>query len=321
MPARIISMAAPASFANMQLSARRMKAVYGMLTGMAMYGNIAYAEPIGSLTEPPVGNVPVVASAHSADNEDVQQDAAKTHLTRVSGIMELLLSQGYYWLGQHNLGKAQETIERALSIEPDNNEALLLLGRLQMAQGSQAQAVNTLSKLIHNGGPVGLVNDLKAQIQAGPVDPKALAEARALAASGKMMPAMFKYKALFKNGDPPPDLAMEYYRVLGATILGYQEARTKLAAWIARNPRDVDAKLTFYRILTYRVTSRAEGLDGLRQLARSNIPAPIRESAVAAWREALLWEPITGPTIPLYNEWLGIHHDDCLLYTSPSPRD
>ncbi|MHC0613713.1 cellulose biosynthesis protein BcsC [Komagataeibacter oboediens] len=235
-------------------------------------------------------------------------DAA--HLAHAAAVLELLLDQGYYWLGQHNLGKAHETIQRALSIEPDNNEALFLQGRLQMAEGGTTQATRTLERLERQGAPAGLVAQLKAQIQAGPVDPRALAEARALAASGRMMPAMFKYKALFKNGDPPPDLALEYYRVLGATILGYQEARTKLAAWVARNPRDIDARLCLDRILTYRVTSRAEGLDGLRALARSNVSSQIRSDAVAAWRDALLWEPITGQSIPLYDEWLAQHPDD-----------
>ncbi|MBE7729774.1 tetratricopeptide repeat protein [Komagataeibacter sp. FXV3] len=250
---------------------------------------------------------PVTASSPQATSAVVANSA---HLAHAAAVLELLLNQGYYWLGQHNLSKAHETIQRSLSIEPDNNEALFLQGRLQMAEGSTAQATRTLERLQRKGDAPGLVADLKAQIQAGPVDPKALAEARALAASGKMMPAMFKYKALFKNGDPPPDLALEYYRVLGATILGYQEARTKLTAWVARNPRDIDARLCLDRILTYRVTSREEGLNGLRMLAKSNVSAQIRNDAVAAWRDALLWEPVTGQSIPLYNEWLGLHPDD-----------
>ncbi|WP_259369254.1 cellulose biosynthesis protein BcsC [Komagataeibacter europaeus] len=296
-----------------------MRMACAVMAGLILSGGHAAAQGMAVAGDPAA---PVAAPADTVAIAPAQPEAPvgpqptpamtanSAHLAHAAAVLELLLNQGYYWLGQHNLPKAHETIQRALSIEPDNNEALFLQGRLQMAEGSTVQATRTLERLQRKGDAPGLVADLKAQIQAGPVDPKALAEARALAASGKMMPAMFKYKALFKNGDPPPDLALEYYRVLGATILGYQEARTKLAAWVARNPRDIDARLCLDRILTYRVTSREEGLNGLRMLAKSNVSAQIRNDAVAAWRDALLWEPITGQSIPLYNEWLALHPDD-----------
>ncbi|SAY47997.1 cellulose synthase subunit BcsC-related outer membrane protein [Komagataeibacter rhaeticus] len=285
------------------------KIICGMVAGVIMAGEIAQAEPAWT-AGPDSAASPAGGSTQITVTPDAGQNAANAHLAHAAAVLELLLNQGYYWLGQHNLPKARETIQRALSIEPDNNEALFLLGRLQMAEGQTKLAAATLGRLIQNGNAPGLVADLRAQIHAGPIDPRGLAEARALAAEGKMMPAMFKYRALFKNGDPPPDLAMEYYRVLGATTLGYQEAATRLAAWVARNPRDLDAKLSLDRILTYHVTSRDEGLEGLRQLARSNASAAIRDGAIAAWRDALLWEPVTGPTIALYNEWLDLHPGD-----------
>lgn len=280
-----------------------------MVAGVIMSGEIVQAEPAWT-AGPEMGASATSGSTQITVTPDADQMAANAHLAHAAAVLELLLNQGYYWLGQHNLPKARETIQRALSIEPDNNEALFLLGRLQMANGQTKLASATLGRLIQNGNAPGLVADLKAQIQVGPIDPRALAEARALAAAGKMMPAMFKYRALFKNGDPPPDLAMEYYRVLGATTLGYQEATTKLAAWVARNPRDLDAKLLLDRILTYHDTTRDEGLDGLRQLARSHASAAIRDGAITAWREALLWEPVIGTSITLYNEWLEMHPGD-----------
>ncbi|WP_249034027.1 cellulose synthase subunit BcsC-related outer membrane protein [Komagataeibacter nataicola] len=289
-----------------------LKLICGMMAGVILSGEVAHAQtdPAQVTQNGLTATDGTAITVTPTQEQDAERAAMNAHLAHAAAVLELLLNQGYYWLGQHNLNKAHETIERAISLDPDNPEALYLQGRLQMAQGNPAQASATLARLVHNGTAPGLVTDLKAQIQAGPVDPKALAEARALAAAGKMMPAMFKYKALFKHGDPPPDLALEYYRVLGATILGRQEAQTKLTAWVQRNPRDLDARLLLDRILTYRVTSRPEGMDGLRALARSSAPASIRAGAVAAWREALLWEPITGPTIPLYNEWLGLHPDD-----------
>ncbi|MDT8871200.1 tetratricopeptide repeat protein [Komagataeibacter rhaeticus] len=116
--------------------------------------------------------VPAGGSTQITVTPDAGQNAANAHLAHAAAVLELLLNQGYYWLGQHNLPKARETIQRALSIEPDNNEALFLLGRLQMAEGQTKLAAATLGRLIQNGNAPGLVADLRAQIHAGPIDPR-----------------------------------------------------------------------------------------------------------------------------------------------------
>ena len=222
----------------------------------------------------------------------------------------LLLRKAQYWIGQQQYDKAIEVVREAQSIAPDDSRILYFQGRIQIGTGEMAAAHATAKQLVARRDGASYADMLNAQIKYSAIDPRALAEARHLAETGKMMPAMFKYKALFRDGDPPPDLALEYYRVLGATILGYQEARTKLGDYVARNPEDMDARLEYDRILTYRIASRAEGLADLKQMARDADSTHIRHRALASWREALPWEPVTGSSIPLYQEWLASHPDD-----------
>ncbi|WP_255663143.1 cellulose synthase subunit BcsC-related outer membrane protein [Komagataeibacter sp. FNDCR2] len=224
--------------------------------------------------------------------------------------LDLLLRKAEYWIGQQEYDKATEVVREARSIAPDSSRALYDQGRIQIGTGDAAAAGQTLRQLSRNGDASSYIGMLNAQIRYGKLDPQALAEARHLAETGKMMQAMFKYKALFKNGDPPPDLALEYYRVLGSTILGYQEARTKLGEYVAHSPEDLDARLAYDRILTYRITNREQGLSDLKVLARTASSSAIRQDAAASWRLALTWEPITGSSMPLYREWLEAHPDD-----------
>lgn len=227
-----------------------------------------------------------------------------------SALFDRLLSDAQYWLTQHQFDRVSDTVKRALNIAPQDPQALLLLGTAQQAQGDSAGAEKTLAQMEANGAPQEFRMALRRIIATKPVDRTQLAKARALAASGKMFQAAQAYKALFGNDPPPPDLALEYYGVLGSTILGYQEAVSRLKLWLQQKPTDLDAQLLYYQILTYRETSRAAGLERLKVLASADISPRIRRQAYAAWRQTLLWEAIRGSSVPMYYEWLAQHPND-----------
>ncbi len=230
--------------------------------------------------------------------------------TTARDLFDKLLSESQYWLTQHQFDRVMDTIKRALTIFPQDPQALLLLGTAQQAQGDFAGAEKTLAQMEANGAPPELRTALRRILASKPVDKKQLAQARALAASGKMLQAAMAYKALFGNGPPGPDLALEYYGVLGSTILGYQEAVSQLKLWLQQKPTDLDAQLLYYRLLTYRETSRAAGLERIKALASADISPRIRRQAYAAWRQALLWEAIRGSSVAMYYEWLAQHPND-----------
>lgn len=256
------------------------------------------AQTVGGMS--PSSAAPAVAVAPSAGGGEVTDHV----------LFDRLLSEAQYWLTQHQFDRVLDTVRRALNIAPQNPQALLLLGTAQQTQGDVAGAEKTLAQMEASGAPPELRTALRRIIASKPVDKVRLAQARALAASGKMLQAAMAYKALFGNAPPPPDLALEYYGVLGSTILGYQEAVSRLKLWLQQKPTDLDAQLLYYRILTYREASRAVGLEHIKALASADISPRIRRQAYAAWRQTLLWEAIRGSSVAMYYEWLAQHPND-----------
>lgn len=286
-------------------------AVWGTAPSYGLAQALADADGPGARTGAPPAPVPsssVPAASVPAAPTQAAQTGSKLEALRTV-LFSRLLSEARNWQSKHQFDRALSSINSALDMEPRNPEALLLLGTIQKASGDLAGAQTTLQRMQNSGLPPSQVNALRAVLEARPIDSEQLAHARALAAEGKTLQASLAYKALF-NGAPPPELALEYYGALGSTILGYQEAVTNLQLWQQSHPLDYDAQLLYYRVLTYREPSRAAGLDGLRRLATADITSSVRRQAYAAWRQTLLWEPIRGSSIPLYQEWLTQHPDD-----------
>ncbi|PYD71687.1 cellulose synthase [Novacetimonas hansenii] len=287
--------------------------IYGRREASAPQTPEAQAHPY-IVSDQEESSAPLAAPATDITSMDAQRtqaiDAETQRLAHATAIFDLLLEEGHYWLAHHDMVRAHETVHRALQIDPESTDALFLQGRIQVGRGEFADATRLANELARHQGVADEVAQLRGMIRTGPVNEKLLAEARALVAQGKMHDAMVKYREIFGHGEPPPELAMEYYRILGGTPLGYQEARTKLADYVARNPHDLDAALTYYQVLTYQAVSRTDGMAGLERLMSGHVPAGIHTEAMAAWRGALLWEPVAGQTIPLYDEWLSLHPDD-----------
>jgi cellulose synthase operon protein C len=284
----------------------------GRLAGMTMLGGLMMSMPLAARSQDvPSGAVPAQPDAGTVHPASV----AENRLIRAQALMDLVLEEGHYWIDAGQFARARGSIQRALAIEPANTDALGMLCTAQIGDGDLAGAAQTLDRLVAAGGSTGQVARLRAALHAGPVDAAGLDEARRLAASGNMLGAMFRYRALFRNGDPPPGLALEYYRVLGGTILGYNEARSKLAALVDGSPHDLDARLALAQIQTYRDVSRPAGLAELRRLALGAGPPAIRQQAAGAWRDTLAWLPIVGASISFYMDWLALHPDDSVIVT------
>ncbi|MFW7266595.1 cellulose synthase subunit BcsC-related outer membrane protein [Gluconacetobacter sp. Hr-1-5] len=280
------------------------------LTGMTMLGGlVAWAPGIAYSHEASDSTAPAISGGAVPTSE------AEARLSHARSVLDLVLEQGHYWIDAGQFVRAHESIQRALAIQPTNTDALSMLCVVQIGTGDVTAAQQTLSRLAAAGGSATQLSRLRAALKAGPVDQKALAEARKLAGSGSMLAAMLRYRALFHNGEPPPALALEYYRVLGGTILGYNDARTRLSALVAESPHDLNARLALAQIQTYRDTSRAQGLAELRRLAGPETQPLIRNQAIAAWHATLSWVPIVGASIPLYMDWLALHPDDTAIVT------
>ncbi|HUA78215.1 MAG TPA: tetratricopeptide repeat protein, partial [Acetobacteraceae bacterium] len=222
----------------------------------------------------------------------------------------LLVDHARYWLAHGQPAQAGQEIRRALEADPANADALAIQTRLQIAAGDQAAAAATLARLraAHPADP--RLAELAQALQAGPIDPALLAEARRLAQSGQAMEAVQTYRQAFHGTAPPPGLATEYYQTLAGTEGGWAPATTGLAALLERNPSNLQAQLAYATLLTYRAATRPAGIARLAALAAApSIAAP----AEAAWRQALLWLPVDAGSIASYRDFLARHPDDATL--------
>ncbi len=79
-----------------------------------------------------------------------------------------------------------------------------------------------------------------------------LNHARALASSGNVTAALVEYQKLFTGVMPPKELVSEYYLTMSGDPNYYQRALTGLVNYIKTNANDVNAQITYGKILSYR---------------------------------------------------------------------
>jgi predicted Zn-dependent protease len=147
-------------------------------------------------------------------------------------------------------------LDRLLLLEPDNAEALVSLTQLQAERGDRAAAQASLARLraAHPGDP--RIAAVDQAIRQGSIDPAGLAEARRLAQDGRNAEAVARYQRLFRGGEPPTGLAVEYYDTLAGTESGGQAARAGLGRVLGANPNNLRAQISHAQLLTNQEQTR-----------------------------------------------------------------
>jgi len=215
-----------------------------------------------------------------------------------------LVSQGNYWQDQGREDLAADAWRKLLATDPNQADALLGLGMIDLNQGRRAEAQKRLQQLQARHPAAAQTTRLRMAM-GGSGGGNQLQAARRAAAAGRYVEAVRGYDEAFGAGGPPSDLALEYYQVLAGTPEGWARARDGLRplATGGNNP----ARLALAQVLTYREPSRREGIAQLRTLSQSNdIAGPAR----AAWRQALLWLNATPADAPLYQAFLAVQPND-----------
>ncbi len=191
-----------------------------------------------------------------------------------------LLVQGHYWIGQGHPDLAVNSWEKVLLTDPDNSEALNALQELKSFHPSL-------------------------------IDRKKLALARKLARQHKYADALEMYKQAFAGGTPNSFYAAEYYETLSGTRHGWKKAVTALQELTQKYPSNSRYRLVYGRVLTYHQSSRYQGLEILEKMAGNEaLDSGLREEAVSAWKNALLWLPASSREKARYQRYLALFPDD-----------
>ncbi|HEX5129889.1 MAG TPA: tetratricopeptide repeat protein, partial [Usitatibacter sp.] len=120
-----------------------------------------------------------------------------------------LLKRAEFWQARNRDDRAREEVEKALRLRPDQPEALFALGRLQLRANQEAEAAATLERL-RQAHPqhVGTAH-LAALLRIRGPDRDRLRLARQLARAGRNDEALAAFRAIFPEGAPDDDMALE----------------------------------------------------------------------------------------------------------------
>ncbi len=183
--------------------------------------------------------------------------------------IRVLLDQAAYLRSKNQTRKSDEALNRVLSLDPRNADALALKAQAAAEAGDAASAQAMLGRLVLVRPDDPRIESVRQAMLMGPVDKVALADARRAASEGRAEDAVAAYRRVFRGETAPPGLAVEYYRALGATQGSWQAARDALSAQLRANPQDLKAQIAFAELLTYRDSTRELGLERLRRLSQN----------------------------------------------------
>lgn len=236
----------------------------------------------------------------------------------------VLLEQANYWRSQGRLDLAQGSLDRLLTIEPNNPNVLATAAEVAALNRDRAavQAYVTRLNAIARGSPAAV--RAASALRMASIDEGMLAEARRLAQTGQAAAAIRRYRDIFPDGVVPDAFATEYYQTLSSiSPQAFAEARAAMEGVLARNPEDRALQLAFAQMLTFQEPTRPLGIERLRAL--SELP-DTANAARAAWRQALLWQGPGEATIAAIGDYLRHFPTDPeiskkLEDSRPSPTD
>lgn len=220
--------------------------------------------------------------------------------------VQVLVEQSRYWQNRHDTVRAKESWEKLLRIDPKQPDALAGMAELALENNDVAVAEEYLRQLRSSHPGSSQLRKLEQSIQlAG--NRGQLEAARNLAQQGRVEEAANEYRQVFGGQAPSGELAMEYYQTLGGSAEGWEEARRGFERLAQADPKDPAKALVLARHLTYRNSTRAEGIRRLSELTRNRA---VREDARKAWRQSLEWLGSSPADVRLYNAYLAEFPDD-----------
>jgi len=223
--------------------------------------------------------------------------------------VKLLVDQGKYWQERGRGDRAAEAWQKILRLNPSQPEALYGMG-VSEAEAGRADGARAYLERLKKAQPGSPQIARLTQIISGGGTSQQIEQARQLARSGQGEEAVRRYQQAAGGAVPQGDLALEYYQTLGGTAQGWEAARKGLEQLARANPADNRAQLALAQHLTYRESTRREGIRQLEALSKgTDVAGPAAQS----WQRALTWLGGRPADAPLYQAWLAGHPDDAAI--------
>ncbi|WP_084663627.1 cellulose synthase subunit BcsC-related outer membrane protein [Pandoraea faecigallinarum] len=219
-----------------------------------------------------------------------------------------LLASATLWHSRHRNDLARAALEKALLVQPDQPDALSLLGQIEIEE-NQPQAANRALQTLRARYPNSPATKALADvIRINTVDKSRIARARLLQRSGQADAAFAEYRALFPDGPPNGDLGVEYYRAQANATNGWPAAQQGLAALSKASPEDSRASQSLAELMIDRPASRLAGTRMVADLAAR--PNADLNALLSLWQKGLAKADGNLAWLPLYQRYLALAPND-----------
>ena len=251
-----------------------------------------------------IANVPLTVFAQAASSAAT---AGAVTGASANSPLAVLIDQGRYWQAHRRGDLAEQAWLKVLRIDPKQPDALYGMGIILSDRKDGSGAQQYLQRLREAAPQYPNIDELGRRLgETSPRD-QTVNDARRLAQSGQNASAVQEYQRAIDGKPATPELTLEYYQALAATPQGWDQARQGLTQLARQNPNDPRYALALAQHLTYRDTTRR---DGIARLAQLSTDSTVGEEAKKSWRQALLWLGARASDAPLYQAYLQASPDD-----------
>lgn len=225
--------------------------------------------------------------------------------------VKTLTEQARFWEGKGRSDLAAAAWKRLLQIEPRNSEALAGLAQFEL-DNNRLDAARAITEELRKQPEVNreAIRRIEGATSQKTVNAKLLDQARVAARAGRSEEAVGLYRQLLEGRPLSGPLALEYYQTLGGTNTGWEEARRGLEKLLADDQDNSSVGVAYGQHLTYRASTRREGIRLLAGLAGKQ---QVSKSAVDAWRKALIWLEASKSDLSLFQVYLNFQPNDAAI--------
>lgn len=224
--------------------------------------------------------------------------------------LSVLIDQGKYWQSHHRGDLAEQAWQKVLRIDPKQPDALYGMGMVLADRKDGAGAQQYLARLKAVAPNYPNLDELGRRLGESSLRDQTVNDARRLAQSGQSASAVEEYQRALNGKPATPELQLEYYQALSATPQGWDQARRGLEQLARDNPDDPRYALAYAQHLTYRDTTRRDGIARLQKLTGDST---VGASAKKSWRQALLWLDARPSDAATYEAYLQASPDDAAV--------
>ncbi|MDP1941429.1 MAG: tetratricopeptide repeat protein, partial [Gallionella sp.] len=220
---------------------------------------------------------------------------------------DFLLSGAKKWAAKDRPDLAKNLLQKLILIEPNSQDALFMLGNIELTAGNHAEArvyLNALEKTAPNGS---LTQELGASYRLATTDRNQLEEMRSLAQAGKTAEAEKLLMQIFPGKPPRGEMGVEYYRLIGSTKAGFIRAQNELPV-LYKETGDSRYRLIQHELQANHPEHLASAIRGYEELSRS--PNVNTQRLQDNWRRDLYRYPDNANKLSAIKNFLAAYPND-----------